>query len=268
MNYQRIYDEFIADRREKESLLTGYTENHHIIPRSLGGNNLKENLIRLTAQDHYFAHELLAKIHGGSMWSALFFMSSKESHSAKGAKANRSMYELSKIESSKNMSRRMKGENNTFFGKSHSKEVVKKIIETRVQVVGENHHEYNHTIVSWENINGEKFTGTQNSLRKKYNLSHKPISEVFWGKRKSYKGWFSLDHQTLDSVMNKGFMGLSHHKTDHKIYTFKNKDGRLFTGKRQEFYKTHNDVTESGVRAICKGNNKSHNGWTVEKVHA
>ena len=65
MNYQRIYDEFIADRRSKESSLTGYTEKRHILPRSLGGDNSKSNLIKLTAQDHYFAHELLAKIYGG-----------------------------------------------------------------------------------------------------------------------------------------------------------------------------------------------------------
>lgn len=74
LNYERIYHEFIADRRRREAGITGYIERHHILPRSLGGGNAAENLIRLTAEDHFFAHLLLAKVHGGSMWYALFVM--------------------------------------------------------------------------------------------------------------------------------------------------------------------------------------------------
>jgi hypothetical protein len=71
MNYSRIYSEFIADRRSKEHTLVGYTEKHHIVPRSLGGDNSQENLIKLSAEDHVRAHLLLAKIHGGKMWAAI-----------------------------------------------------------------------------------------------------------------------------------------------------------------------------------------------------
>jgi hypothetical protein len=75
MNYQRIYTEFIADRREKESGLVGYTEKHHITTRSMGGSDDKDNLIKLTAGDHFFAHLLLAKAHGGKQWAALWAIS-------------------------------------------------------------------------------------------------------------------------------------------------------------------------------------------------
>ena len=68
MNYKKIYNDFITDRRAKESTLTGYTEKHHIKPKSLGGDNSKENLIRLTAEDHVHAHLLLAKAYGGKQW--------------------------------------------------------------------------------------------------------------------------------------------------------------------------------------------------------
>lgn len=74
MNYERIYSEFIADRRTLESALTGYTERHHILPRSLGGTDCADNLIRLTAEDHIFAHLLLAKVHGGKQWAPLIVM--------------------------------------------------------------------------------------------------------------------------------------------------------------------------------------------------
>lgn len=79
MDYQKIYDDFIRDRRADESrpkYSDEYMERHHIIPRSMGGDDSEENLIYLTHRDHYFAHCCLAKIHGGGMWLALEMMSS------------------------------------------------------------------------------------------------------------------------------------------------------------------------------------------------
>lgn len=34
----------------------GYSEKHHVCPRSLGGSNSAKNLVRLKASDHYLAH--------------------------------------------------------------------------------------------------------------------------------------------------------------------------------------------------------------------
>jgi hypothetical protein len=42
-------------------IVQGYKELHHIVPRSLGGNNSKNNLVQLTAREHFIAHLLLAK---------------------------------------------------------------------------------------------------------------------------------------------------------------------------------------------------------------
>lgn len=39
-----------------------YIEKHHIIPRSLGGNNSKNNLVNLTAREHFICHRLLTKM--------------------------------------------------------------------------------------------------------------------------------------------------------------------------------------------------------------
>lgn len=77
MNYPRIYQAFIADRRSREDvtlLLESYTEKHHILPRALGGGDEPANLIRLIPEDHFFAHLLLAKIHGGKHWLAVVLM--------------------------------------------------------------------------------------------------------------------------------------------------------------------------------------------------
>lgn len=45
----------------KDYKFEGYTETHHIIPRSFKGSNSPENLIKLGARHHYIAHLLLAK---------------------------------------------------------------------------------------------------------------------------------------------------------------------------------------------------------------
>jgi len=37
-------------------------QKHHIVPKSLGGNNSKDNLVKLTLREHYVAHLLLTKM--------------------------------------------------------------------------------------------------------------------------------------------------------------------------------------------------------------
>lgn len=70
MNYQRIYNEIISNAviRNSQKSDSVYTESHHIIPKCLGGTDTESNIVNLTAREHFIAHYLLAKIHGGSLW--------------------------------------------------------------------------------------------------------------------------------------------------------------------------------------------------------
>lgn len=61
MDYKKVYDQIIDNRKHNE--VTDYTENHHIIPRSLGGDDDSSNLVRLTAREHFLCHYLLAKMY-------------------------------------------------------------------------------------------------------------------------------------------------------------------------------------------------------------
>lgn len=61
MNYQRIYDQIID--RAKERNLEGYKERHHILPKCLEGSNKKENLVELTAREHFICHWLLCRVY-------------------------------------------------------------------------------------------------------------------------------------------------------------------------------------------------------------
>lgn len=61
MDYNKHYNLLIE--RAKHRNLTGYKEMHHIVPRCMGGDDSDDNLIFLTAEEHYIAHALLVKIH-------------------------------------------------------------------------------------------------------------------------------------------------------------------------------------------------------------
>lgn len=63
MNYQQIYNNLISKGRVQILDPDTYTENHHVIPRCMGGSDDESNLVRLTPEQHYVAHQLLAKIH-------------------------------------------------------------------------------------------------------------------------------------------------------------------------------------------------------------
>lgn len=75
MEYTKIYNQLIE--RAKTRQLEGYIEKHHIIPKCLGGSNDKENLVKLTAREHFLCHKLLTKIYpkNEKLWYALFLMS-------------------------------------------------------------------------------------------------------------------------------------------------------------------------------------------------
>ena len=61
MNYAAHYSHLIA--RARGRVLVGYRERHHVLPSCMGGGNEPENLVALTAEEHYVAHQLLVRIH-------------------------------------------------------------------------------------------------------------------------------------------------------------------------------------------------------------
>ena len=61
--YTHWYNAIIENARTRT--ITGYKETHHILPRSLGGTDDTDNLVDLTAREHFVCHWLLVKIHTG-----------------------------------------------------------------------------------------------------------------------------------------------------------------------------------------------------------
>jgi hypothetical protein len=64
MNYQKIHDSLI--NRAKNRKLEGYVEIHHIIPKCMNGTNEPNNLVELTAREHFLIHWLLHEIYSNN----------------------------------------------------------------------------------------------------------------------------------------------------------------------------------------------------------
>lgn len=152
MNYLRIYNELIEHRKMLPVLDEVYYESHHILPLCQGGTDNPENLILLTAEDHFVAHLLLAKAYGGKLWFAAHLMST----SRQGDRKIRNRRAFGMIR------------------KKHCEQLAVQATKTDV-----------HTFLNRNT--GETFQCTQTELREKYGLGHSQASMVVSGKR-SAKG--------------------------------------------------------------------------------
>lgn len=90
--------------RAKDRPKKGYTEGHHIIPRCLGGDNSKDNLVRLTAREHFICHQLLVKMvaseHRSKLALAATKMWQKGKNQQRDYRFNSKVYERLKKEAS------------------------------------------------------------------------------------------------------------------------------------------------------------------------
>lgn len=61
MDYGAHYRRLI--QRARNRVLDGYVERHHVLPKCMGGTDAIDNLVQLTPEEHYVAHQLLCKMH-------------------------------------------------------------------------------------------------------------------------------------------------------------------------------------------------------------
>jgi len=88
--YQLWYNNLIdhaKNRAWSKETSPCYTESHHIVPKSLGGDNSKENLVLLSAREHYIAHLLLCKFGDSNqkskmIWAMQRFLTSSKTVSS------------------------------------------------------------------------------------------------------------------------------------------------------------------------------------------
>jgi hypothetical protein len=110
--YERWYS--AITNRAKTRTLDGYKERHHVIPHSLGGSDDSNNLVDLTAREHFICHWLLTKMHTGEargkMINALYMMRGQSTHQKRyESKITGRIYENLREEYSQYISKMNKG---------------------------------------------------------------------------------------------------------------------------------------------------------------
>lgn len=268
MDYQRIYREFIADRKSKPKP-EGYTERHHILPRSLGGGDESANLIYLSARDHYFAHCCLAKIHGGKMWSALFAVAAMAKKDASWRYfCRRRMVQSSRIMAAQRRSENMKelwasGE----FKRVRTYRPISEAHRARLRELGRGRKMPKEAIEKMRatksakaevfqirHSDGRHFTGTQYDFRAYSGLSQSMVSYLCRGKILTAKGWF-LNGTNLKMANGR----------DPQVRVMLHKDGAVFKGTRSEFLAAHPNVDNGSLSKLLAGKLGTVKGWRVNQ---
>lgn len=93
----------------KSRTLKRYSEQHHIIPRSLGGNDNNDNLVRLTPKEHYVCHALLPKMLEGVARYKMLCAFNMMHVGHDGRRYTSQLYEYYKIKFYKEHRKRMQG---------------------------------------------------------------------------------------------------------------------------------------------------------------
>lgn len=105
--YNKIYYNIINNAKSRQ--LTGYVERHHIIPKSLGGDNSKDNLAKLTAREHYICHLLLTKFTTGIAYQKMSYALHRVTNKSNSQIKSSKVYEMIRTAHATMLSAKLKG---------------------------------------------------------------------------------------------------------------------------------------------------------------
>ena len=134
--YTKIYFSIIASAQSRAPII-GYVEEHHIIPKSLGGSNHKENLVKLTAREHFICHWLLTKMvlsrnDQFKVCKAFLCMSYLINSNHERYRIYGRAFENIRNNCSTRFSEQMLGDKNPMYGKTHTEHARKKISNSKI----------------------------------------------------------------------------------------------------------------------------------------
>ena len=111
--YYRIIDQAQAQAQAADV----YYEKHHIIPRSLGGSNQQDNLVRLTVRAHYVVHRLLTRMTTGDDRRKMCFAICMMANTRKGVRISSHTYQVLRAQAAEALSVLMKGKPSPLLGR-------------------------------------------------------------------------------------------------------------------------------------------------------
>lgn len=201
--YTRYYYGIIEKAANR--VTEGYTEKHHIIPRSIGGSNNHDNLVNLTGREHYVCHLLLTKMVTGQekykMVKAALMMAHMTGPGQERHKVTGRMYEVLKLsqppvpqstrdKNSKSQKERFKNIPGTFKNKKHTEETLKKLQKPKSEK-----QKLNQSLAMTGRFKGriphnkgktyEELYGIERAIELKEKIKHPGEKNGFYGKQHS-----------------------------------------------------------------------------------
>lgn len=203
--YRIIYQAKIRDATYRE-----YSERHHIIPRSLGGGNDTNNIVQLTAKEHYICHALLcymcvSTMHHYKMLNAFQMMQVNQN----GKRYTSKLYEYFKKSIADSKMILNSGEKNPFFGKKHTEASKERMKANRPDRSGANNPRYGqkHSEATKKLMSRRRKESTTELTRKKISEAHKnrtlseehkkKLSKAGMGKTRSATARIKLSQQKI-----------------------------------------------------------------------
>lgn len=164
--YYKCYVNLIT-KYSKNIISDGYTENHHILPKSLSGSNDVGNIITIPARVHYILHHLLIKF-------------TQSNDKAKMCFALHCFFHL------KSRYRKLP----TFKSTSSSSKIYQLCKEEISNYKKGNSNYYKKEIYTVKDKTSSKtFTGTRKELRDLTGLTHQELYNLISLRNKCLKGW-------------------------------------------------------------------------------
>lgn len=129
--YTTWYFNIVDNARQRKNNFE-YLENHHVVPKSLGGGDSLDNLVYLTAKEHFVCHRLLTKMTTGTskrkMSYALWIMcNAKNKFQVDRITVSSKAYEQIRQNHAVEVSLYLKGKSknySSFKGRKHSAETI------------------------------------------------------------------------------------------------------------------------------------------------
>jgi hypothetical protein len=115
--YSKWYFSIIENAKNKNYTIY---EKHHILPKSLGGSNDKDNLVNLSLREHYICHKLLTKMTKGGMKHKMLYALHKMCFSGKYGNGSR-LYEIFRKEFIHSLKEFHPSKTNNDYGDKRSK---------------------------------------------------------------------------------------------------------------------------------------------------
>ena len=230
MENQITYQKFINNiltTRGRHGCKDEYYETHHIIPKCCNGLNDDDNLIDLYADEHFIAHKLLAQENPDNEKLAYaWWCMCNLSKSSKEDIITEEEYKNARLEFKKMISELQLGENNSFFGKHHTKETKERMSEAQS---GVNNHNY-----------GKHLSED----------TKKKIGDKNRGQRRSKETVEKI--KKFSSGENNGMYG-KHHTDETKMKMSKNRKGK-YTGENSYMFGRH--LSNETKEKISQSNSK------------